>query len=93
MESVLNIIKAKEKFPCKLNKFEGETLKQHFILDENSINKQEDKKDISYKYYQEIEGVKYILIEEYMFRVRETVLDIKRAIGVNYYLNKDSKNI
>jgi len=93
MESVFNMIKAKDKFPCKLNKFEGEILKQHFILDENSVHKQEDKKDVAYTYFKEIEGVKYTLVEEYMFRDREVVLDIKRAIGVNYYLNKDNKNI
>jgi len=88
MESVLNIIKMKGKFPCKLNKFEGEILKQQFILDENSVHQQKDKKDITYKYSLEIEGVKYTLIEEYLFRDRETILDIKRAIGVNYYLNR-----
>ncbi len=78
----------KGKFPCKLNKFEGEILKQQFILDENSVHQQKDKKDITYKYSLEIEGVKYTLIEEYLFRDRETILDIKRAIGVNYYLNR-----
>ena len=79
-------------FPCKLNRFEGKILKQHFILDENSIHKQEDKKDISYRYFKEINGYKYTLLEEYLFRDREIVLDIKRAIGVNYYLNKCNSN-
>ena len=93
MESIINIINSKKTIPCKLSRFEGEILKQEFILDENSVHKQENKKDISYRYFKEIDGSKYTLVEEYMFRDREIVLDIKRAIGVNYYLNKDSKNI
>ncbi len=84
-----SIISRKKKFPCKLSRMEGEILKKHFAFQPINTKAQKDKKDISYKYIKEIEGKTYILLEEYLFRDRETFLDIKRAIGINYYLNRN----
>ena len=85
----LSIISRQKKFPCKLSRIEGEILKKHFDLQPINTSTQKDIKDIGYRYIKEIEGKTYVLLEEYLFRDRETFLDIKRAIGINYYLNRN----
>ncbi len=45
-------------------------------------------KSIRYKYRKKIAGTDYLLLEEYLFREGDTILDIKHAIAVNYYLNR-----
>lgn len=86
MKKFDEILKDK-KFPCKLSKADGVILKKQFELDKKSLNNPKDKTNIEYIYYKEYNKKKYILVEEYMFRDGETVLEIERSIDVNYYLN------
>jgi len=88
---VMDIIIKKNFFPCKLQKQEGETLKKFFKLDEKFLLSRQEREhldDLEFKYTFEEEGVKYILLEEYLFKENSPVLDIHSAIGVNYYLNR-----
>jgi len=88
---VMDIIIRKNFFPCKLQKQEGETLKKFFKLDEKFLLSRQERKhldDLEFKYTFEEEGIKYILLEEYLFKENSPVLDVHSAIGVNYYLNK-----
>lgn len=80
------IIKECTKFPCRIAKFKAEILKQDFVLDENEIQQQNNPKTLLYKYFYQHCQEKFVLLEEFMFRDNETFLDIKRAIGKNYYL-------
>ncbi|BDU49974.1 hypothetical protein [Haliovirga abyssi] len=86
MKKFDEILKDK-KFPCKISKEDGGILKKQFELDKKSLNNPKDKTDIEYIYYKEYNKRKYVLIEEYMFRDGETVLEVERAIDVNYFLN------
>lgn len=88
---IMDIIIRKEFFPCKIQKQEGETLKKFFKIDEKFLLSRQEREhldDLEFKYTYEEEGIKYILLEEYLFKENTTVLDIHTAIGVNYYLNK-----
>lgn len=90
-KEVLDIISAKETFPCKLKKQEGETLKKNFQVDESFILSRKNREhldDLEFKYLYEDEGTKYTLLEEFLFKENSPVLDVHSAIGVNYYLNK-----
>lgn len=80
------IIDSCPKFPCRLTKFQANILKRDFILNENEIQKQPDQKTLLYKYYYTYNTKQYMLLEEFLFRDNETVIDINRAIGRNYYL-------
>lgn len=84
---VSQILAGKTNFPCRLNRWEGEIIKQQMQLLEDMV-KSEEHKSIKRRYIGNICDHEYILLEEYQFREGETVLDIKRAIGVNYYLNR-----
>ncbi len=81
-----DIIASKRNFPCVLNKEEGEIIKKEFHSLNSYIDKQKDLKDIELKYTKSINGSTYVLIEEFMFREKESVLDINEILGVNYYL-------
>ena len=87
MESEI-IINNITKFPCKLKKEEGRFIKRELIKDKELIHDDLGKKDIELKYHGVIGGRKYILVEEYLFRENETLLNIKNSIGVNYYINR-----
>lgn len=87
MSKVTDILENYDQFPCKISEEEGMTLKNDFKLLKNSLKKQNVKGDVEFKYYKDIDGKNYILIEEYLFRDGETFLDIKKSIGINYYLN------
>jgi hypothetical protein len=88
---IRNIIKDIKKFPSKLDSHLGELLKEN-LSDENAtrhVNK--DSKTIMYKYPITIDNEKFIFIVEYIFKEYETFLDLKRAIGINYYIYKDDE--
>lgn len=88
---MMDILIKKTFFPCKIKKQEGETLKKFFHMDEKfllSRLEREHLDDLEFKYFYEEEGIKYILLEEYLFKENTLVMDIHSAIGVNYYLNK-----
>lgn len=88
---LMDILIRKTIFPCRLDKSEGETLKKFFHLDEGFLASRKERghlDDLEFKYIYEEEGIKYILLEEYLFKENTLVLDINAAIGVNYYLNK-----
>jgi predicted lipid carrier protein YhbT len=92
---VFDIILKKENFPCMLRKSEGQTLKKFFDLDQNFLKKRSERNhidDLEFRYIYNENNEKYILIEEYIFKENESVLNIENAIGVNYYLNKNSEN-
>jgi len=88
MISTPQIIKDCTKFPCRISEFKAEILKKDFELDENQIQKQKDQKNLLYKYFYQYCNEQYMLLEEFLFRDNETFLDIKRAMGKNYYLYK-----
>lgn len=88
MEPAVEIISKIDHFPFKLKKTEGELLKESFVLDKRIFNEQEEVRDIKYRYTKNIDGLDYVLIEEFMFKDNETEFDIFRAIGVNFYINK-----
>jgi hypothetical protein len=90
-KEVLDIILSKDHFPSKLSKSEGETLKKYFKKDmkfgeENAGKKKSN--ELEFRYTYEEDGVKYILLEEYLFKEGESFLLLENSIGVNYYLNK-----
>lgn len=71
----------------KLPNIEGEFLKTNFEFSSQKIV--ENSKELYFKYQKEFDGNLYILTEEYLFRDNESLLDIKRAIGRNYYLKRE----
>ena len=88
--SFLEILKRIKNFPCKISRTDGEIIKNNFEL--QPVRKDNDKRNktvLEFRYFKEINGVKYTLLEEYLFRDRETFLDLKRAVGKNFYLNKE----
>jgi len=90
---IMDIIIKKDFFPCKLQKQEGEALKKIFKLDEKFLLSRKEREhldDLEFKYTFEEDGIRYVLLEEYLFKENSPVLDIHSAIGVNYYLNKKS---
>lgn len=87
----IEILIEKKSFPCKLKKKDGELLKKFFKKDINfGINSINTKKinDLEFRYIYEEEGIKYILLEEYIFKEEETFLSLENSIGVEYYFNK-----
>ena len=70
--------------PRLLQKSEGKFLKLQFEFSSKKIV--ENSKELYFKYQKEFEGCLYILTEEYLFRDHESILDVNRAIAVNYYL-------
>ena len=75
-------------FPTIVDKTDAQVLKDGFEFDKKVLNEQECRKDIKYRYKKNIDGSDYILIEEYFFKDNETSLDLRNALGTNYYLNK-----
>jgi hypothetical protein len=92
---ITEIILKKDHFPCVLKKTEGQILKKYFKADETFIKNRCNRNhidDLEFRYiYKEDEDV-FILIEEYLFKENEAILNLENAIGVNYYLNKTTKN-
>ena len=86
--TIANIIDSCPKFPCHISEIKAKTLKYYFKLDEEDIQRQQDQKALLYKYFYQYDNEQYMLLEEFLFRDNETFLDIKRAIGKNYYLYK-----
>jgi hypothetical protein len=74
------------KLPRRLKSEEGDFLKIYF--QQITSHCDENSKEIYFKYSYDWQNNSYILTEEYLFRDKETVLDIKRAITKNYYLKK-----
>lgn len=92
---VAEIILKKDNFPCMLMKSEGQTLKKFFDIDQDFLKKRSERKhvdDLEFRYIYREGDEKFILIEEYIFKENESVLNTENAIGVNYYLNKISKS-
>ncbi|KQC11647.1 MAG: hypothetical protein APR54_10670 [Candidatus Cloacimonas sp. SDB] len=87
------VIFAINRFPRKLSTAEGKFLKRSFELILDKTVKDIDAKSLRYYYKKEVKGITYLLAEEYLFRDRETHLDINHAITVNYYLNKIADSI
>lgn len=87
----LEILMKKDSFPCKLSKKDGEFLKGIFKKDIKfqieSINTKKIN-DLEFRYIYEEAGVKYVLLEEYIFKEGETFLSSENSIGVDYYFNK-----
>lgn len=88
MDKAVEIIKKCGKFPCKLSKNDGETLAEIFEFAKNSLNNQEESRTIEYFYKYNVEGNRYILIEEFLFMDQDEAIDISKAIDKNYYLYK-----
>lgn len=88
MHAAIGIVRGKTNFPLKLSRDEGELLKEYFDFDKKIINEQNDVKDLKYRYTKEIDGNKYVMIEEFMFRDGEVEINIVKSLGSNYYLNK-----
>ncbi len=88
MSKAIDILKEKNNFPRMITKNQGEVLKNEFELDREFMEKQNDKNDKEYRYLKEIDGEKYTLLVEYLFRDGQPFLKIENAIDVNYYLNK-----
>lgn len=92
---IMDIILKKDHFPCLLKKTEGQTLKKIFKIDEVFISNRKNRNhvdDLEFRYIYKDEHNIFILIEEYLFKENEAVLNIENSIGVNYYLNKATKN-
>lgn len=88
MESIESIIESKKSFPCKISEKEAVILMKDFVFQKECLNNQEASRTIEYIYkYTGKDGV-YVLLEEFMFMDFEEDVDITRAIGKNYYLNK-----
>jgi len=81
------ILKTKKKFPCLIDNKEAEILKDFFHLDQKKINQQSQVKELHIFYHFVIAKKKYTLLEEYLFRDNETILELNRAIGKNFYLD------
>lgn len=77
------------KLPRRLKSEEGDYLKSFF--QQIASHCDESSKEIYFKYSYDYQEQSYILTEEYLFRDKETVLDIKRAITKNYYLKRLKK--
>jgi len=92
-EGLNQIIFTLNRFPRKLSAAEGRLLKRSFELIVDKAVKDEDAKSLRFYYKKEVKGVIYLLAEEYLFRDRETHLEINRAITVNYYLNKITESL
>lgn len=90
MHKIEEIIKSEDRFPRKITRDEGEYLKKKFDLLPDSPRKNQipGNKSIEYIYKYHLQKHDYFLIEEYLFRDREFFLEIKRAIGKNFYLTK-----
>ncbi|MGM0507554.1 MAG: hypothetical protein ACQERZ_00055 [Fusobacteriota bacterium] len=91
MEKWKRFLKSIKKFPIRLSPTEAELLKPKFQLDKKFLDKQDDKSDIEYRYFSEVDEYKYILIEEFMFKEGEVFLNIENAIGKNYFLSRVKK--
>ncbi|WP_319205256.1 hypothetical protein [uncultured Ilyobacter sp.] len=92
---ITDIILKKDHFPCLLKKTEGQTLKKFFEIDELFIKSRGSRDhidDLEFRYIYKDDQSIFILIEEYLFKENEAVLNIENSIGVNYYLNKTTKN-
>ncbi len=87
-KAVLDVILKNQNFPRMLSKNDGASLKKYFELDMDFSGGNKGSGDLEFRYYYSQGEDRYVLIEEYLFRENEMVLDISRAIGVNYYLNK-----
>lgn len=88
MELWQKILSEIDDFPTKLNKHNGEILQKNFTYITNESDNEKFSKSIKYKYVRKIDNNEYILIVEYLFRDNEVILDIQRAIGKNYYINR-----
>ncbi len=92
---MINIISNKDHFPCILKKIEGQILKKFFKIDEEFIKNRSERNhvdDLEFRYIYNENGEIFILIEEYLFKENEPILNIENAIGVNYYLNRVPEN-
>ncbi len=87
-KAVLDVVLNSQKFPRMLSKKEGISLKKYFELDTDFGGGYKGSGDLEFRYYYSKGEDRYVLIEEYLFKENELILDISRAIGVNYYLNK-----
>ncbi len=87
-----NILYQIKKFPKKLDKHLGELIKEQLsdITPERTVNK--SAKTIMYKYRFKLDKISYLFVVEYIFKEYETFLDLKRAIGINYYLYKEEED-
>ena len=84
-----NIVSKISKFPSKLDSHLGELLKDELKNIDPSRTVNKNSKTIMYRYPFQLNDTKYLFIVEYIFKERETFLELKRAIGINYYLYKD----
>ncbi|RUA07046.1 MAG: hypothetical protein DSY38_03405 [Fusobacteria bacterium] len=90
-KEILEILMKINHFPCRIKKREGEILKKFFLKDNNfnkNPSKKKDQNNLEFRYIYEEDGIKYILLEEYLFKEGETFLTLENSIGVDYYLNK-----
>ena len=86
---IKDLINKIKNFPSKTDLPIGELLKEHLVKIEPIRILNKSAKTIMYKYFFDIENQHYILIEEYLFKERETSFNLHRAIGKNFYLYKD----
>lgn len=90
-QEISKIVSAIEKFPSKITSRDGRILKQSFEQIELFKTNCENTKSLRFKYRKIINDEEYLLMEEYLFNERETILELKHAITVNYYLNRKLK--
>jgi len=74
IKSLINKI---EEFPSKIDTIIGELLKENLVEVESVRVLNKSAKTIMYKYFFELEEINYILIEEYLFKERETNFDLR----------------
>jgi len=83
-----DVLSVRQTFPCKIELREADLLKEHFTLLPSIKKDIFNTKTLRYRYQMDYEGFSYILLEEYMFREKETDFELKHAIAINYYLNR-----
>ena len=86
---IKNLINKIKEFPSKIDTIIGELLKENLVEVESVRVLNKSAKTIMYKYFFKLEEINYILIEEYLFKERETNFDLRRAVGKNFYIYKD----
>ena len=86
---IANLIAKIKDFPAKIDTVIGDLIKEN-LKDMKSVRVlNKSAKTIMYKYFFELKKQNYILIEEYLFKERETNFDLRRAVGKNFYIYKD----
>lgn len=88
MDFVMNLLSKYQEFPVILNKRDGEELKKRFLPEKAKYDSKIEKCSFKHRYFYDADRFRYVLLEEYLFSENHKILDLKKAIGINYYLSK-----